>query len=135
MNLPRITIVTASAVTNLNRIGRAMGEGSVYFSGRKLCAIDPNATHLTPATHWLSQDMSAQAEDAPVWQSMAQQADLPPIVGTWGEDGVISSQDAQAALTYGNLKVYTAAGEDSPAQWCEGILTGLGLQLVPDEPM
>lgn len=123
MDLPRITIAVASAITNLNRIGAAMGAGSVYFSGRKLCAIDPNATYQTPATHWLSQDMSALDSDAPVFQGMAQNADLPPITGVWGEDGVISSQ------------AYTAAGEDTPTQWRDGILTGLGLQLVPDEPM
>lgn len=134
MQLPRITIVTAAALTDFNRICNAMGLGTAYL-GRPLCAIDPEATWETPATHYLANDMSALDSEAPVWQGMAQEADLPPINGTWGEDGVISAQDAQAALAFGNVKVFTAAGEDTPMQWLNGVLLGCGLQFVPDEPL
>jgi hypothetical protein len=134
MNLPRITIVTAAAVPDFQRICNAMGLGTAYLT-RKLCAIDPEATHETPATHWFAQDMSAQDVEAPVWQGMAQEADLPPIAGIWGEDGVISALDAQTALSFGNVRVYTAAGENDPTAWRDGILAGAGLQFVPDEPI
>lgn len=134
MNLPRIAIVTAAAYADLNRICNAMGLGTAYFT-RKLCAIDENATHETPATHYMVQDMSAQSSEQDMWQGMAQEADLPPISGVWGEDGVISAQDAQAALAFGNLKVDTTAGEDNPTAWRDGILLGRGLMFVPDEPI
>lgn len=135
MNLPRITIAIASAVVDLNRIGHAMGVGTAYFTGRKLCAIDPNADHETPATHYLSQDMSAKDNEATEWQGMAQEADLPAIDGIWGEEGVITALEAQTALAFGNLKVFTAAGENDPTAWRDGILAGQGLQFVPDEPI
>lgn len=134
MNLPRIAIVTAAAYTDVNRICQAMGLGTAYFT-RKLCAIDENATFETPPTHWMVQDMSAQSSEQDMWQGMAQEADLPPISGVWGEDGVISAQDAQAALAFGNLKVDTTAGEDNPTAWRDGILLGRGLMFVPDEPI
>lgn len=134
MNLPRIAIVTAAAYTDVNRICQAMGLGTAYFT-RKLCAIDENATHETPATHYMVQDMSAQSSEQDMWQGMAQEADLPPISGVWGEDGVISAQDAQAALAFGNLKVDTTAGENNPTAWRDGILIGRGLMFVPDEPI
>jgi hypothetical protein len=140
MNLPRIVIVTAAALTDINRICHAMGLGTGYI-GRKLCAEDPQADHTTSATHYLVNDMSAQVDDDPIWQGMANDADLPPIAGVWGEEGVISAQDAQAALTFGNMQVYTAAGMDldsnpsAAIEWRNGILTGRGLQFVPDEPI
>lgn len=144
MNLPRIAIVTAAAYADVTRICQAMGLGTSYFT-RKLCARDQkhintngaetDNTHETPPTHWMVQDMSAQASEQEMWQGMAQEADLPPISGVWGEDGVISAQDAQAALAFGNLGVYTAAGEDNPTAWRDGILLGRGLMFVPDEPI
>lgn len=137
MNLPRIAIVTASALAGVNAICNAMGLGTAYIT-RKLCAIDPEADHTTPATHYMVQDMSAQPEEDPIWQGMANEADLPPIAGVWGEDGVISAQDAQAALAPGNLTVYTAAGlvdQQDSALWRDGILSGRGLMFVPDEPI
>lgn len=139
MNLPRIAVIVAPAVTDMNRICEAMGLGTPYFT-RKLCAVDPLADHNTPATHYLASDMSALAEDNPEWQAMATAADLPAIQGIWGENGVISAQDAQAVLAPGNLQVYTAAGldpnnTDGPTEFRNGIFAGLGLQFVPDEPI
>lgn len=139
MNLPRISIIKVAAKDDMNLICQAMGEGFPYFT-RKICAIDPLADHNTPATHYLAQDMAAQAEDADEWLAMATEANLPAIAGTWGEDGVISAQDAQAALAPGNLQVYTAGGLDpavngAATAWRDGILLGAGLQFVPDEPI
>lgn len=133
-NLPRIVIVAAAAVTDMNRICDAMGLGSGYFT-RKLCAIDPQADHTTPATHWFVQDMSAQQSEDAMWQGMANEADLPPIAGVWGENGVISAQDAQAAIGPSNLQVYNAAGGVDGSGWRDGILLGAGLQFVPDGPI
>lgn len=51
-----------------------------------------------------------------------------------------SAQDAQAALSPGNLQVYTAGGLDpavngADTAWRDGILLGAGLQFVPEEPI
>lgn len=137
MQAPTICICTAAARTNINLIWEAMGRGPGTFS-RKLCAVDPNATYEEPATHYLMQDMSATDENVAIWSAMAENNDLPPITGTWGEDGVISSQDAQAAISSGNLFVFPAYGldgEQSELDWRNGVLAGMGLQFVPDEPI
>ncbi len=139
MNLPRITIIKESVKDNMNLICEAMGLGTPYFT-RKLCAINPLADHTTPPTHYLAQDMSAQDHEAVVWIAMAVEADLPAIQGIWGENDIISAQDAQETLTPGNLQVYTAGGLDqstgaAATAWRDGILLGAGLQFVPDEPI
>lgn len=136
MNLPRITLAKVEALTDLNRIGHALDLGTGYFTGLALCAIDPNATWETPPTHYAGHDQHAQSSEQEMWQGMAQAADLPelPYGRLWGEDGIISSLDAQNALAFGNLKIVTAAGEDDPAAWFEGTLLGWGLQRVPSEP-
>ena len=135
-NLPAIVICTAAARDNVNLVWEAMGRGPNNIS-RKMCAIDPQATHATPATHYMMQDMSAVTEDVAVWQAMTN-GDLPQIDGTWGEDGIIAAGDAQAACGGGNMQVYSAAGLETSQQatdWRDGVFLGVGLQFVPDEPI
>lgn len=139
-SLPAICICTVAACDDINRVWEAMSRGPGTFT-RKLCAIDANATWQTPATHYLMQDMSATDSDVAEWQALCS-GDLPPITGTWGEDGIISAEDAQAACDGGNLQVFSAAGLDdsgdngaTPTQWRDGVLLGAGLMFVPDAPI
>lgn len=134
--LPCIMIAKAGPHTNVNLVLEAQGRGPGNLS-RKMCAIDPNATWETPATHYMMQDMSATDTLVAEWQALCN-GDLPAIPGQWGQDGVISSLDAQTACSNGNMQVYSAAGlvslEDSTA-WRDGTFLGVGLQFVPDPPL
>lgn len=139
MNLPTICIVTAAARVDLNRVWDAMGRGPATFS-IALCEIDPEATWETPATHYGMQDMGAQKSDVDSWLAMASDNDLPslPAGVVWGENGVISAQDAQAAISPGNLLVFPAGGlanDQERNAWRDGVYLGLDLQLVPYEPI
>ena len=136
MEAPTIVIVTAASQPDINDIWEAMGMGPGTVSV-PLCAIDPGATWETPATHYLMMDMGAQQADVNVWSAMAQSNDLPPLPnGTvWGENGVISAADAQAAISAGNMFVFPAYGLETAQDrlnWRNGALEGLGLQLIPD---
>lgn len=139
-SLPAICICTAAARDDINLVWEAMGRGPNNIS-RKLCAIDPNATWETPATHYMMQDMSATDSDVAEWQALCN-GDLPLIQGTWGEDGIISAWDAQVACSDGNLQVFSAAGLDdsgvngaTPTEWRDGVFIGVGLMFVPDAPI
>ena len=137
MNAPSIVICTAAVRDDINLIWEAMGRGPNNIS-RKLCAIDPEATWETPATHYMMQDMTATDADEANWKAMAENNDLPPIEGVWGENGVISASNAQAAISGGNMQVYSAAGLVTPQirdDWRDGVLLGAGLQFVPEEPV
>lgn len=132
-NLPFVGLVTAAAKTNVDLVWEAMGRGPGTF-GRKVCAIDPSATHLTPATHYLSSDTSSTDSDIAKWQALCS-GDLPEISGQWGVEGVISSLDAQNACMGGNLIVASMAGGQTTQDGLDfiaGFLLGRGLQYVPD---
>jgi hypothetical protein len=137
MQLPTIVIVTAAAREDVRAIWDAMGQGGPATFLRKLCDIDPLADPTTAATHYLLADMGADSDMVADWQAMVEGAVLPPILGVWGEDGVISEAAAVAAVSNGNLQVYSAAGVDQDTtvrdQWAAGILAGRQLQFVPAE--
>jgi hypothetical protein len=135
--LPCIMIAKAAVRTNVNLVLEAQGRGPGSLS-RKMCAIDPNATWETPATHYMMQDMSATDTLVASWQA-ACNGDLPDIgTNVWGQNGIISSIDAQTACGNGNMQVYSAAGlvsgEDA-TNWRDGTFAGIGLQFVPDMPI
>jgi hypothetical protein len=137
MNSPCIIICLASVRNDINAILAAMGRGPDSLT-RKLCAKSPSATWQTAATHYFSQDMNATDEDEAIYKAMAENNDLPPISGVWGVGGVISAAAAQAAISSGNMQVYSAAGLTSSTlrdQWRDGVLLGASLQFVPDEPI
>ena len=130
-NLPIILICGISAKNGINAVLEALGRGPNNIS-RKLCAIDPEATHETPATHYMMQDMGAQDTDVLLWAGM-KAGNLPDTVA-WGEEGIISEQDAIAACAGMNL--YSAAQDFKlPWEWCADVLASVGLQFVPDEPI
>lgn len=131
-NLPAVCIVTDAARDNANLVWKAMGRGPDTFS-RAVCAVDPEATPATPATHWLMADGSADSSDVAAWQAMAH-GDLPQIEGIWGEDEVIDAAAAQEAVSAANLQVYSASGDVVPLSHIAGIFVGRGLQFVPDDP-
>ena len=134
MNLPAIIFVEAAHTAAVNAVYEAMGKGEDTVSVG-CCAIATEATWETPATHYMAQDMSAQDGDVVVWQAMCE-GDLPLISGVWGEAGVISAQDAQAALVH--MIVISAAGLNSePAKeaFLAGALAGQGLKFIPNPPL
>lgn len=139
MDAPAIVVALDAVRDDINLIWAAMGRGPDNLS-RKLCAIDPSATWQTPPTHWMMQDMSAQQSDVDVWSAMAENNDLPPLPeGTvWGENGIIDASTAQAAISSGNMFVFPAYGlatDTDRDNWRDGVLAGMGLQFVPDEPI
>ena len=133
MELPTIGIVAASVRDACNRVLDAQGRGPDSFT-RTLAPADPAPTPSTTPTHYFMQDMSATDSLAAAWQALANVGDLPAISGVWGEDGVISAAEAQAACAGGNMHVYTAAGPMTPTErdaWRDGILAGRGLAFIP----
>lgn len=128
-SLPTILICPVSAKDGINAVLEALGRGPNNIS-RKLCTIDPAATWETPATHYLMQDMSAQEADVLLWAGI--KAGTLPDTVAWGEDGMISTEDAIAACAGMNL--YSAAQDfKTPGEWCTDVLASVGLQFVPDE--
>lgn len=135
---PSIVIVTAAAQPAINAIWEAMGKGPDTFSVR-LCAKDENATWESPVTGYLMLDMGAQQSDVDVWSAMAQSNDLPPLPAgvVWGENGVISASEAQAALGNESMVVFPAYGittVEGRTAWIESSLNSRGVQILPDEP-
>lgn len=130
MTLPAICICTAAAQTNVNKVWEAMGRGPGTFSRR--LTDDPNPTISSTVTHYLMSDTSASEADVAEWQAMAS-GDLPDIgMNQWGQEGIISSVDAQAAINGANLQVYSASGDVIPTDHAAGILASRGLSFVPD---
>lgn len=135
--VPAILICTDAVKTDCNLVWNATGRGPNTFSVPLVAADDETATYETAPTHWLAQDMSATAELAVTWLAMCD-GDLPQITGVWGEEGVISAQDAMAACGGGNLQVYSAGGlieGNAAIEWRNAILAGRNLKLRPDEPI
>lgn len=132
MLLPFVAVVTDAKKTDWNLIGTAIGWGPETFT-RKLCAINPSATHLTPPTHWLCSAAAATDTDVAMLQAMTN-GDLPilPEGTVWGENGVISAADAMAAADGSVFHVYSAAGDIEPVDHVVAVLAAEGLQYVPD---
>lgn len=132
---PTICIISDAKRADINRVWEAMGRGPGTFS----VPLGPiGSVWSTPPTHWLMSDMGTTPEDAAVWGQMAAAQDLPPLPEgvIWGEEGVIHSATAQAAMV--DLRVHTVYGladdDDGVEQreWLAGILSGAGLIKIPD---
>ena len=128
-NVPCILIVTVAHASDMSDVLEAQGRGPNSFTGgRKL--VDTGTT--TPVVARFMQDMSATDELETAWRAMASDqvlpvdADLQDI--TWGENGVISAADAQAAMA--GLTVHSVAG-NVPDDWTEGVLAGHGYEFEP----
>lgn len=135
MHLPMVCVVTAAKRDDANLVWAARGLGPETFM-RKLCAIDPEATWETPATHYVMSDVAATDVEVDTCNQMTA-GNLPPLPeGTvWGEDGVISASAAMAATDGSVLVVSSMAGDVEPLVHVAAVLQTLGLQFVPDMPL
>lgn len=130
--LPSIITVEAAHVENVNRVFSAMGKGDGTLSRAAIPADTVAPSPSTPATHYVAQDMGADAAEVAVWQAMCN-GDLPQIEGTWGENGVIGAAEAQTALAH--MQVASEAGltdAGEPEAFLAGILLGKNLMFRPE---
>ena len=126
--VPSIVICPQSQADKLSIVFDAMGRGPNSFTqGRALCAIDPDATPNTPATHRFIQDMSATVELEDLWRKMAAGEAMPQV--NWGETAGITESSAIAAAA--SMTVISIAGQGAGSMNIDSILAGLGLQFVP----
>ncbi|WP_243612922.1 hypothetical protein [Shimia aestuarii] len=125
--VPCILIATAAQAADLSAVLEAQGRGpGTFTSGRRLVAEGTTG----PVVAYLAQDMSATAELEAAWRAFADSADLPDIGNNvWGENGVISSGDAQAASA--GLTVHSVAGT-VPSNWTASVLAGHGYEFEPE---
>jgi len=126
---PCVGIVKAADKDNANLVWNAWGKGPNTFSRR--LTTDAVPTMSSTVTHYLFADSSSSVEDVQVIQGFAN-GDLPPIMDTWGVDGVISAADALAAIDGDSLQCYSASGSVTPLDHCNAILDSRGLKWVPD---
>lgn len=125
-NVPSILIVTEAHHIAVDAVLAAQGRGAGAFTmGRHLVAVGTSG----PILARMCQDMSATAELEAAWRAYAASGDLPDIVGVWGEDGIISAADAQAASV--GLSVHSVAGV-VPAGWTDSVLAGHGYAFEPE---
>jgi hypothetical protein len=129
-NQPIVAIVKAADMVNANLVWEAWGKGPATFS-RKL-TNDPNPTTSSTVTHYLTADSSTSVEDVQIIQGFAN-GDLPPIMGAWGEGGIVGAAAALAAIDGDSLQCYSASGDVIPLDHCNAILASRGLKWVPDE--
>ena len=127
-NIPCVLIAMAANAADMSRVIDAQGRGPNTFTGaRKLVAPGTSGPVLAYLTH----DASATDVLETAWRAMSTDRDLPAIAGTWGEDGVISAADAQAAME--GLTVYSAGGlTETTQEWIAGILSGRGYEYEPE---
>lgn len=133
-NLPVCIIVTAAAKANAEAVISAYRGGSVQFARGLIPADTPSPTHQSPATHWLMFDASTDQDNVVVYQGFAG-GDLPPLAvpgAAWGDAGLVSAQDALAAVNASAMQVYSASGDVEPADFVAGILSSRSLIYVPD---
>lgn len=125
-SVPCILIATVAHADDLSAVLEAQGRGANTFqNGRRLVASGTSS----PVVAYLQQDMSATAALEDAWRAYADSGDLPEITGVWGENGVISAGDAQAAKA--GLSVHSVAGV-VPEDWAASVLAGHGYDFEPE---
>jgi len=130
-----IGIATAAAVTNVNLVLEAMGRGPGNISRKATTAAvdptDPMAWAMTP-THYFMSDQGVTAEFQAQLLGFAN-GDLPPLPDgvVWGEEGVISAQDALAAIASPNFSFASFSGAFTPGEQVQAALDALGLHIIP----
>lgn len=124
--VPSILIVLEANHIAVDHVLEAQGCGAgAFIQGRHLVAVGTT----TPIVARMCQDMSATAELEAAWRAYAASGDLPQINGVWGEGGVISASDAQAASA--GLTVHSVAGE-VPPNWAASVLAAHGYEFEPE---
>lgn len=125
-----IGIATAAAVTNVNLVLEAMGRGPGNIS-RKATTVANPAWDATP-THYFMSDQGVTPEFQAQLLGFAN-GDLPPLPEgvVWGEEGVISAQDALAAIASPNFSFASFSGAFTPGEQVQASLDALGLHVIP----
>lgn len=125
-----IGIATAAAVTNVNLVLQAMGRGPGNIS-RKATTVANPAWDATP-THYFMSDQGVTPEFQAQLLGFAN-GDLPPLPEgvVWGEEGVISAQDALAAIASPNFSFASFSGAFTPGEQVQAALDALGLHVIP----
>lgn len=126
-SVPCILIATAAHAADLSAVLEAQGRGpNTFTNGRRLVASGTSG----PVVAYMAQDMSATDALEAAWRAFADTADLPDIGNNvWGENGVISSGDAQAASA--GLTVHSVAGA-VPADWSSSVIASHGFDFEPE---
>ena len=125
-----IGIATAAAVDNVNLVLQAMGRGPGNISRKATTVADP-AWDATP-THYFMSDQGVTPEFQAQLLGFAN-GDLPPLPEgvVWGEEGVISAQDALAAIASPNFSFASFSGAFTPGEQVQASLDALGLHVIP----
>jgi len=124
--VPCILVVTEEHHAAIDRVLDAQGRGAASFSqGRRLVAIGTTA----PIVGRMCQDMGATSDLEAAWRAYAAEGDLPAIAGVWGDGGVISAAEAQAAHV--GLTVHSVAGA-VPSDWAASVLAAHGYTFEPE---
>lgn len=134
MTVNIIGIGAIAAVENINLVLEAMGRGPNSLS--RPATSTPNPTWETAATHKYMSDQGATGEFAAILLGFSNNQ-LPPLPDgvVWGENGIISSADAQAAITAENFAFDSFNDGFTPGEQVEAELSALGLSVVPDPPL
>lgn len=134
MTVNIIGIGTIAAVTNINKVLEAMGRGPNSLS--RPATTDPSPTWETAPTHKYMSDQGVTGEFAAILLGFAN-GDLPPLPDgvVWGMDGIISAEDALAAITASNFAFASFNEAFTPGEQMAAALSALGLTVVPDPPL
>lgn len=129
-----IGIGRIEAAASINLVLEAMGRGPNNLS--RPATSSPNPTSETAATHLYMSDQGVTEGFAAILHGFAN-GDLPPLPDdvVWGENGVISSEAALAAISADNFAFASFNEAFTPGEQVEAALSALGLAIVPDPPL
>lgn len=133
MTLNVIAIGAVAHAANINSVLEAYGRGPDSLSRKLTTVADPVWTET--ATHLFMSDQGVTEEFVTVLLGFPN-GDLPPLPegSVWGVDGVISAEDALAAIDGANFKVFVSSGDVSPAAQVAAAVAAEGLYLIPFNP-
>ncbi len=128
-SIPTLTVVEIGDIPTWDSIYNAwIGDVDGWAMSPRVCALDDPTN--TPCGA-LQNNEGQTLEQEAILRAMATAQDLPPITGTWGEDGVVDAATAQDAMT--RLRVVSTAGPRncSIPEWVDQQLAIWGLRIVP----
>lgn len=124
-------IVPAAQQANLNAAFEAMGRGPGTFF--VALTNDPSPSPESTVTHYHMYDASAQPEHFSEYAAAKAGTALPPDAYgnpvAWGQDGIISQEDAFAA--FATLQQWANDSEEDPVSFAAGRRDALGLSVRP----
>lgn len=130
MSINIIGIATAAALTNINLVLEAMGRGPGNISRKATTVANPLWSET--ATHYFMSDQGVSPEFQTILLGFSN-GDLPPLPEgvVWGVDGVISAEDALAAITAENFAFAAFNDGFTPGEQVNSALGALGLHIIP----